>query len=478
MNTPIFRKSLSLLLHPLSLVAIGLLFVNDILLNKLWPSWWTGKIGDFAWLFFVPFVLAVVLAFILPKRLKQEKWVGVLAFVLTGSFFALIKTVPEFRDFVVQLFHELVGIRIWTMVDPTDLIALVALLFSGWLWNQQRNYPITTPIPRRNWFILPLVGLVLLADMAEPNRGIDCFFLRDQQIWATSVNGSYRTLDGGLSWQTDSSSSDWQNCTYNNPKQQVTDPLNRDIIYRFNAGAKIERSADQGKSWLLDSSLTLNSQAQQVYASGRHGQDPLGISGPLDVIGDPVTGNVLFAMGHDGVLVRKADASWAWSAVGHYDHKELFREGWVFNLLRGEAWLAFDLVLLLLGTWTVRLVKTKRKLWIFALGISWLCWGIVTILFPHALTSSYVLPIPSGLLIVTTLLSLPIAIVSAIWLARDASLLLYGLFAAITGFLFFLSYYLWGINLLHDYTMARLFALLSTGVCGIIGFFPRARTNE
>jgi hypothetical protein len=28
------------------------LLINDHLLREFWPSWWTGKIGDFAWLLF------------------------------------------------------------------------------------------------------------------------------------------------------------------------------------------------------------------------------------------------------------------------------------------------------------------------------------------------------------------------------------------------------------------------------------------
>lgn len=37
-----------------------------------------------------------------------------------------------------------------------------------------------------------------------------------------------------------------------------------------------------------------------------------------DVIDDPKTGNILLAMGLDGVLVRSPDGEWSWSAVGGY----------------------------------------------------------------------------------------------------------------------------------------------------------------
>ena len=47
--------------HPLTLLSILVLFINDHVLRIYWPSWVTGKIGDFAWLYFAPFTLAIVL---------------------------------------------------------------------------------------------------------------------------------------------------------------------------------------------------------------------------------------------------------------------------------------------------------------------------------------------------------------------------------------------------------------------------------
>ncbi len=63
------RRSLRALAHPLSLGAILLLLVNDQLIRWRWPSWWTGKAGDVAWLFFAPFALAAIIALLLPRRL-------------------------------------------------------------------------------------------------------------------------------------------------------------------------------------------------------------------------------------------------------------------------------------------------------------------------------------------------------------------------------------------------------------------------
>ncbi len=39
---------------------------------------------------------------------------------------------------------------------------------------------------------------------------------------------------------------------------------------------------------------------------------------PFDAILEPHTGNLLFAMGHEGVLIRLPDNTWQWINVGKY----------------------------------------------------------------------------------------------------------------------------------------------------------------
>src|SRR5438046_3051622 len=61
--------SLSALARPISLAAIALLLLNDHVLKPLWPSFITGKLSDFAGLYFTPYVvLAGLLA--LPTAIR------------------------------------------------------------------------------------------------------------------------------------------------------------------------------------------------------------------------------------------------------------------------------------------------------------------------------------------------------------------------------------------------------------------------
>ncbi len=82
--------SLACLVHPLSLTAIAVLVLNDHALKATHPSWWTGKLSDFAGLFFFPFLITLLVGVALPTRASRRT--GAVAAGFTGLWFAVIKT--------------------------------------------------------------------------------------------------------------------------------------------------------------------------------------------------------------------------------------------------------------------------------------------------------------------------------------------------------------------------------------------------
>ena len=118
--------------HPVSLGALGLLLLNDHYLKATYPSAFTGKLSDFAGLVFFPFLVAIVLAPLAKKA--ASRWVGRTAIALTGVWFIAIKTstvAASATESLVEVF--LSGSRI--IVDPTDLVALLALGLSWRIWQ-------------------------------------------------------------------------------------------------------------------------------------------------------------------------------------------------------------------------------------------------------------------------------------------------------------------------------------------------------
>src|SRR5512147_742964 len=106
MNTLAFRRTLLSVSHPLSIAAVIIVLLNDHWWRRVAPSWFTGKIGDFAWLIFAPCLLALLLAWLLPRR---EMLVGHVAIVAVGLIFGLDKTVPAFHTLTIGVREFLTG---------------------------------------------------------------------------------------------------------------------------------------------------------------------------------------------------------------------------------------------------------------------------------------------------------------------------------------------------------------------------------
>ncbi|HEX4514247.1 MAG TPA: hypothetical protein VH054_11945 [Polyangiaceae bacterium] len=98
---------MSAMLHPLTLVSLALLVMNDHFLKWAHPSWLTGKLSDVAGMILAPIVLSVATRHKAPTMCALA-----VAFV-----FALTKTWSPANHVWCATLGPLVK-------DPTDLIAL------------------------------------------------------------------------------------------------------------------------------------------------------------------------------------------------------------------------------------------------------------------------------------------------------------------------------------------------------------------
>ena len=135
------------LLHPATLAAIGLLVLNDHVLKAAFPGLITGKLSDLAGLAFFPILLVsgweLALA-LLGRWDRPSSRALTIAIGATAAAFALVKTVPV----AAGAFAWGLGLAQWLLalpvrlladgpvppvvptvvaVDPTDLVAIVAL---------------------------------------------------------------------------------------------------------------------------------------------------------------------------------------------------------------------------------------------------------------------------------------------------------------------------------------------------------------
>ncbi|MBX3130149.1 MAG: hypothetical protein KF718_25755 [Polyangiaceae bacterium] len=152
--------------HPLALAAIALLALNDHVLKGagLLPAWLTGKLSDVAGLYLFPlllFALGSAIASVLG--VGSRRWrvqLARLAPAATGLGFVGVKLDPAFNAWVSSWWGPMV-------LDPTDLLALVALVPAGRHLRRAAERAAATPEPPRWLRSLALVSAAL-ACVATP----------------------------------------------------------------------------------------------------------------------------------------------------------------------------------------------------------------------------------------------------------------------------------------------------------------------
>ena len=141
-------------LHPVALLALGVLILNDHALKASFPGLVTGKLSDVAGIVLLPLVLVAgweLLGAALGRGSGPHARVLALAILLTGVGFTLVKVVPP----VALAFGSVLGAVQWPVavlaglagghpvvpglsaapivVDPGDLVALPALAIATWV---------------------------------------------------------------------------------------------------------------------------------------------------------------------------------------------------------------------------------------------------------------------------------------------------------------------------------------------------------
>ncbi len=489
-----FRHVLLSFSHPVSIAAVVLLLFNDHIWRKVAPSWITGKIGDFAWLVFAPFLLAALLAWLLPKCAELA---GRASIIITGLVFVLVKTVPTFHAGFAGLFKELMGWTPATLLDPTDLLALPALLIACLIWQ---HITASSEIqPHRGWLMLLLGVLATTANTGpQTEYGVMCLVKQDVRIAAISylnnqANQVFFSDDGGLTWHEDTPgiaecSDPFRSYRFDGPNStswQVNDPANPSLLYRFTRGVAIDSSRDSGQTWQQE--VNLGSEDARAHLIQRNFYSlPVG---PFDAVMHSKSGNLIVAMGREGVLVRTAQGEWRWVTVGTYAVPEIHSLNQLLSLLDGEIWLAIVLLLLAMSTLILvaRLLgrrQARQRLMVVLLVITWSGWCIILLGFrPAIYTRGQWDPYPDLMALaigVVALLAGALALreIRLLWRENQRGVISTLIIAVIIMLIFLLPFVLWVQGVIPFYATASVAAPIVTIVGLITGCFYLRRLNR
>jgi hypothetical protein len=175
------------LFSPAPLLAVGVLFLNDHVLKAIAPSPMTGKLSDVAGLVVFPLLVVSCIDLIQGRRVGPSRTSAGDLFVavsLTGAVFSLIKLLSP----AAQVVNEGLGVIQWLLtlgpirgaaptptsmlVDPSDLIALPALLGSWWIARgREPRTGRSLPLFDRRWGQAAIL-LVVLAVTAATSPAI------------------------------------------------------------------------------------------------------------------------------------------------------------------------------------------------------------------------------------------------------------------------------------------------------------------
>jgi hypothetical protein len=229
-NTPGLGASLVVLASPPSLVAIALLLINDHLFKQMWPSLVTGKLSDFAGLYFAPYVLLAAM-FVIPFKALQRKPFSLarIVYLAIATGFVALK-VSEATAAPLLAAASGLGFPVVITADPSDLAALCMLPLSYVAWSARMRQLAGQPRRLLHSVTFAVAALSIVASStAQPeisSIAIDAAGDVYAAVEYTSADGVYVADFETHSWRKLATTG----------RQLVADPHRPGTVYLLEAG--------------------------------------------------------------------------------------------------------------------------------------------------------------------------------------------------------------------------------------------------
>ena len=197
------QRCASALMHPVTLGALTVLLVNDLVFKAHWPGAWVpGKLSDLAWMMFAPPVLAYVLSFATLGSQQAQRAAFVTAFAGLPLLYVAFNTSQPVHDVILHALGFVGGDGPRSPLDPTDSIVIpVAMAAAIWVW---RRPPMEAQSIRTRLALLTATAAALASVATSFDTGVwgvgRVGRTESGTLGANTHGGFYESVDGGLTW--------------------------------------------------------------------------------------------------------------------------------------------------------------------------------------------------------------------------------------------------------------------------------------
>ena len=323
-NTGFRQRCASALTHPVTVVALAVLLLNDVLFKSLWPeSWVTGKLSDLAWMVFAPPLLAFLLSFLTRGNSRTEKASWFAAYIGLPLLYAAFNTFEPVHHWILRGISIASGGTAGSPLDITDsLVIPFGMGIAVWVWRQP---VVGSAALRLRWGLL-VAGVAALASVATGGEPVDVHGITRLGISAngdivanarfSSLSGyrdgpqRYQSNDGGLTWtglSNDAGDIKWD-------LDLIAETPRGD--YKIQ-GTYVSIVDAEGQSQQVYSTEYLRKPGNAWVQEQESVRQPAidDANRPRGIVYDAASGNLIIAMGREGVVVGTPDGRWDRIAV-------------------------------------------------------------------------------------------------------------------------------------------------------------------
>ncbi len=308
-NPSFRRRCESALTHPVTLAALGALLLNDLLFKALWRNpWTTGKLSDLAWVIFASPLLAFLLSLAARGNRTAERAAFAAAYIGLPILYAVFNTFAPVHDAILRALSLAGGTGAGSPLDPTDsLVIPLGLAAAIWVWRRE---------PAGAGSLRTRLGLLTAAVAALASVATS---YPDPEVGVTSVEIK---ADGTTTYiYNEWRYNEWRKPALDQEEEVVGDSQSAETprgTYSIE-GAYIMRTRDGRRevaysAAYLQEAGNINVQTRATQSLGRRWIT----TEPYAIVYEERTGNVIVAMGLQGVVIGTPDGQWKREAVGKY----------------------------------------------------------------------------------------------------------------------------------------------------------------